>query len=806
VTGHTDLLDAALRLNAASIVPLPVRTDGSKAPGLHTWKAFQETHPTVDDLCTWFGGTMTDGIGVLTGAISGNLEMVELEGRAMQEGALTLLQGYALDNGASELLARIVTGYSETTPSGGLHLLYRVDGQVRRNTKLARTLDRQVLAESRGEGGFVVVAPSFGRSHPTGEPWQMRSGSIESIATISEDERELLWSLLAMLDEEPMRDTLDAQQPVSGILGSVAGLRPGDDYCERATWDEILTPHGWTKNARMGSGYSWRKPDKSGIGISATTGQSADGVDRLYVFSTSTAFEPERPYNKFAAYALLEHGNDYSAAAAALAAKGYGKQPQQSTVATNNAPREYSDDADDEHPALTKPDATATSPAMTLAQSEDGHSQAMIAEYGRDIRYCHQMGRWLHWDGSRWAVQSHGGGIVREYAKAIARSYPDEKEWGAHKKRSLTSAGINGALTMSTTDFRVEIDVSALDAHPWELNTPAGIIDLRTGELLPSDPDRLHTKSTTVAPDFAADQTAWLEFLATTFQGDLEVIAYIQRLMGYACVGEVREAILPVFYGQGSNGKTVLLETVQTLLGDYATVAPQHFLVQGPSQHATEIAALAGVRFVIASETNEGQKFDEAKVKILTGGDSIKARFMRQDEFTFKPSHLLVMMTNHRPEVGSGGTSFWRRLREIPFLNQIPEDQRDPELQQRLIGQHGAAIMAWLAQGAAQYAATGLQEPEKVKAATKGYEASTDTVGRFVEEMCIIGGGEYVKVMTNRVRSAYETWCSQEGETPVSAKAFGTQMLARFHIGKSRDMRARFYTNVSLVGSGDDDE
>jgi P4 family phage/plasmid primase-like protien len=803
---HTYLLDTALRLNAAGIVPLPVRTDGSKAPGLHTWKAYQETHPGVDELLSWFGGTMTDGIGVLTGAISGGLEMVELEGRAVQAGALEQLRTWAADNGAEDVLARVSQGYTEMTPSGGLHILYWVDGQVRRNTKLARTVDRQVLAESRGEGGFVVVAPSFGRSHPTGEPWEMRSGSIETIAVISEDERDLLWSLLSMLDEEPMRDALDAQQPVGGILGATAGLRPGDDYCERATWDEILTPHGWTKNARMGSGYSWRKPDKNGVGISATTGQSADGVDRLYVFSTSTAFEPERPYNKFSAYALLEHGGDYSAAAAALAAQGYGKAPQQSTVATSNARREYSDDSDDEHPALTRPDSTALSPATTLAQSEDGHSQAIISEYGQTIRYCHQMGRWLHWDGSRWEVQSHGGGIVREYAKAIARSYPDEKEWAIHKKRSLTSAGINGALTMSTTDFRVEIDVSALDAHPWELNTPAGIIDLRTGELLPSDPDRLHTKSTTVAPDFDADQSAWLEFLNTTFQGDQELIAYVQRLMGYACVGEVREAILPVFFGEGSNGKTVLLETVQNLLGDYATVAPQHFLVQGPSQHATEIAALAGVRFIIASETNEGQKFDEAKVKILTGGDSIKARFMRQDEFTFKPSHLLVMMTNHRPEVGSGGTSFWRRLREIPFLNQIPEDKRDGELQSRLIGQHGAAIMAWLATGAAQYAAHGLKEPDKVKVATKTYEASTDTVGRFVAEMCIIGGGEYVKVMTNIVRSAYELWCSQEGDVPVSTKAFTTQLMSRFGVGKSRDNKSRFYTNLSLVGGDDGDE
>ena len=814
-TSHAHLIDAALRLDAAGIVALPVRTDGSKAPALSTWRKYQEQRPTLDELLAWFGGDSTDGIGVLTGLVSGALEMVELEGRAVESGALEQLRTWAADNGAAELLERVSQGYTEITPSGGIHILYRVAGSPRRNTKLARNPERQVLAETRGEGGFVVVAPSAGRSHPSGMAWAMQSGSIETIATISEEEREMLWALLRLLDEDTERE--QPGQQVGGILGSMAGLRPGDDFAERMTWDDILAPHGWTKAFRMGSGYSWRKPDKNGIGISATTGQSSDGVDRLYVFSTSTVFESERPYNKFSAYALLEHGGDYSAAASALAAKGFGKAPQQSTVVSTHAAREYQASS-----VLVESDGSisvglldagaglsledlAFSPATTLAQSEDGHSQALISEHGSEIRYCHEMGRWLNWDGHRWEVQPAGGGIVREYAKRIARSYPDDAEWRNHKKRCLSSIGINGALGMSATDFRVEVSVGELDAHAWELNTPAGIVDLRSGALKPSDPTRLHTKATAFAPDFGADQRPWTDFLTTTFQGDAEMIAYIKRLMGYACVGAVREAILPVFYGQGANGKTVLLEAVQAVLGDYATVAPQKFLVQGPSQHATEIAAIAGARLVIASETNEGEKFDEARVKLLTGGDKIKARFMRQDEFTFIPSHLLVMMTNHRPEVGAGGTSFWRRVREIPFLHTMPEELRDPELKDRLVEQHGPAIMAWLAVGAAEYARSGLGEPDKVKAATSTYEKSTDTVARFVEEMCIIGGGEMVKCQSAAVRDSYEIWCRSEGEQPVSAKAFSTQMTARFGIGKSRDKRSRYFTNVSLVGGGDDD-
>jgi putative DNA primase/helicase len=180
---------------------------------------------------------------------------------------------------------------------------------------------------------------------------------------------------------------------------------------------------------------------------------------------------------------------------------------------------------------------------------------------------------------------------------------------------------------------------------------------------------------------------------------------------------------------------------------------------------------------------------------------------MRQDEFTFKPSHLLVMMTNHRPEVGSGGTSFWRRLREIPFGHVVPEDARDPELTQRLTDRHGPAIMAWLAEGAAEYARDGLREPDGVKVATRAYEASTDTVGRFVDDMVILGGGDAVKVNYSEVRDAYETWCRTEGETPVTTKALTTQLMGKHGIGRHKGAKgARFLTGMTMVGSATQDE
>ena len=280
---NTQLLDQAMRWRAAGIVPLPVRTDGTKAPSI-MWKEYQKRHPTIDELVEWFTGD-TDGIGVATGTISGHLEMFELEGRAYEAGALEKLEEYARDNAAIELFNRLIDGYCERTPSGGIHILYRIEGGgVRKNTKLARTPDRDVLAETRGEGGFVVTAPSGGRTHDTGNPWKIISGSIENIATITIDERDLLWALVRMLDEEQEQEP--ATPHTTDILGpTTASTRPGDDYNQRADWADILT--GWTRATRMGSGYGWRKPGKQKPGISATTGQSADGIDRLYVFSTS---------------------------------------------------------------------------------------------------------------------------------------------------------------------------------------------------------------------------------------------------------------------------------------------------------------------------------------------------------------------------------------------------------------------------------------------------------------------------------------------------------------------------------------
>lgn len=318
----TNLLPIALRFLAQGISVVPTANDGSKRPAF-SWERFQRELPIADELLMWFKDGV-DGIGVITGAVSGNLEMLELEGRAVAEKMHLEIAEIANNSGLGELWQRLNGGYVELTPSGGLHWLYRVsDGTLPGNTKLARKPGENggvdVWAETRSEGGFTITAPSGGSTHPSGGNWTLIGGSIETIPTITMTERSALHNIFAMFDEMPKAEIM-RQEVVAKHDGT---LSPGDDYNARTTWEELLQPLGWTVVYRKGESTVWRRPGKN-EGISATT--NFNGNDKFYVFSTSTQFDAETSYSKFAFYATIKHNGDFKAAASDLRNKGYGAQ------------------------------------------------------------------------------------------------------------------------------------------------------------------------------------------------------------------------------------------------------------------------------------------------------------------------------------------------------------------------------------------------------------------------------------------------------------------------------------------------
>ena len=299
------LLTIAEQALEAGISVVPPRTDGSKAP-LGSWRTFQERLPYLQEIDDWYRIDQNPGIGVVCGAVSGNLEALDFDRHSAYEDFIER----ARETGLSELVDRVEAGYLESTPKGR-HWLWRCS-EISGNTKLANNEDQEVLIETRGEGGYVIVAPSSGSIHPSGEPYELLSGSIETITAITPEERGLLLDLARSFDHVAQRADLRPLESES---------RPGDQFNAESTWSELLVPEGWAEiYTRNGITY-WRRPGKN-IGISASSGLG--DADLFYVFTTSTVFDGNAAYSKFGAYTLLNHQGDYSAAAAALRADGFG--------------------------------------------------------------------------------------------------------------------------------------------------------------------------------------------------------------------------------------------------------------------------------------------------------------------------------------------------------------------------------------------------------------------------------------------------------------------------------------------------
>lgn len=448
---------------------------------------------------------------------------------------------------------------------------------------------------------------------------------------------------------------------------------------------------------------------------------------------------------------------------------------------------------------IDEPQAVMAEGAYSL--TDDGNALRLVDAHEHEIRYVPERSRWLVWEGHRWGWDE--AGHVRELMKAIARDLPIvEAPERKHRAYSLSARGTSASLQQACSDKRIIARAGRLDSYRLQLNTPGGIVDLLTGDIAAPDPEQLHTRSAAVAPEKMATPR-WDTFLEDTFGGDSEMAAFVQRLAGYSASGDVRYQILPFLFGGGQNGKSVLMDVLRALLGDYAAPAPAAFLMAGKHEHSAELAQLQGLRLVIASEVNQDARFDEAKMKELTGGEAIRARFMRQDFFTFEPTHHLWLMGNHQPEVKAGGDSFWRRLRLVPFLHKVPDHKKIENLSRLLVDEEGPGILHWVVQGAVDVFDGGLRAPESVMSATRAYADEEDHLGRFLEACCMRSTSDVVRLETKKLRAAYETWCHAEGETALKPQALGRE-LKRRGISRSDSNGRAFYAGLSLLATDEE--
>lgn len=472
--------------------------------------------------------------------------------------------------------------------------------------------------------------------------------------------------------------------------------------------------------------------------------------------------------------------------------------------------------------------AAVHEPALPQGQlpgllTDRGNAKLFAVMFGDQFRHVEGLG-WYHWDQYRW--KRTGGEKAAVWAAGdLAEQMPatdptgtfSDRDLAAHRRRSMSTPGIKALLTQAKASPALALDPDVLDGDPYALCTPAGVVDLHTGELHKPDPEAdMHSRATSVAPE-AMPTPRWHRFLHDTFGDDAkgeETIHFLHLLLGYSVTGDVGAQVLPFLYGTGANGKSVLLDVMTQILGDYAQAAPPGFLMEKGkfSEHSTELTELHGRRIVVCSELKPNDKFDESRVKLLTGGDRIMARRMRQDFFSFNPTHKLWLLGNHRPEVGTGGHAFWRRIRLIPFERVVPAARKIDNLAKELVQSEGPGILQWLVEGAQLYLATRdpLAGPATVRTATEAYATTEDHIGRFLTECCTTDSPgpsserSDLRVEQGLLYTTYSSWCSAgEGIRPATARAFATRVRQELSLASPADMMKssgkKYYPGLGLL-------
>lgn len=459
---------------------------------------------------------------------------------------------------------------------------------------------------------------------------------------------------------------------------------------------------------------------------------------------------------------------------------------------------ESTSSSDAHHQAMVEapvgPDAAPPAP-HAFPRTDSGNAELFAHLNQEKVRYDHQRGHWLIWQGHRFAPEANGEiwrlakQAARErYLRAADLSDGEERrreaDWAI---KTENKQRLEAMLGLARSEEPLADAGTDWDRQPWLLGVKNGVVDLTTGRLRAGRPHDAITLAAGTHFDAKAKAVRFHRFLSEIFEANPELISFVQRAVGYALTGLTSEQCFFLFFGRGSNGKSVLLNILLALMGDYGYAAPfSTFEYCRGTSIPNDVAQLAGRRLVVASETNEGARLDEARIKSLTGGEPQSARFLNHEFFTFTPQCAIFLAVNHRPQVADDSRGFWRRVRLVPFRRELRVDEIDPHLTEKLKAEL-PGILAWAVEGCLEWQRQGLNPPRDVAAATADYQADSDPLSDFLAECCMEDAN--LSVGASTVFRRYREW-GEDHKLPerelLSSRIFGERLSARFNKERQR--------------------
>jgi P4 family phage/plasmid primase-like protien len=760
---------------------IPIFADGTKKPQ-GKWTEYMTTRAPRERVEKWFSTSPKSGIGIVCGAVSGNLEMLEIEAARMDSDSLDKVADALIRAGVHELWEQLTTdyGYCETTPSGGIHILYRITDQpVPGNQKIALDVTgKKTYAETRGEGGFVVVAPSSGTVHKSGQAWTAIAGSPGmALLSITWEQRQKIHAALKEALDERVLPVYE--RPAAAPYDRSQGQRPGDAYDNdpSVTVHDILLRNGWKYLGKSGGQDRYVHPLSSDMTThSACTGHK--GSPNLYAWS---GLPKEDFYTKFGLLAHLEFNGDFSEATRWLRSQGYGDP------LPPRGPLDVDDWGWDDDEVTEKPETSdEKGPAFLKEWTETGVAHYMVARFGNRYRYVGEENGWRVYENGRWvpderSAVSQAAEKAAEFAldkakEAVRQAEENEDKDEIRDARALLAAaksfrsarGTNAIVTRFSQQAKISARAHDFDVDNMLLCLNNGTFNMRTMTLEPHSPDHMLTKSIDVTYDPDAQCPGFLKFLAECVP-DEDYRTYLNRALGMSVTGKVREAAFIVLHGPTGCGKSQFVKVAHSVLGEYAaTAASGTFRESRRGNNDTyDLHDLRGSRMASMSETSEGDVLNEELLKRITGGDNIKSRTLFQKFIEWKPQFTVWVATNFLPRLNVNDDAIWRRVKVVKFPNQFKGDAAEIGLADRLVETELAGIFNWMIQGVREYLEVGLKEPASMSAHLEEYRSEVDPVTEFLEDILDEGTlfrSEEASISSTELYRVYSNWAQLNGK------------------------------------------